>query len=141
MVVLNPNFIKYANENAGKYNLKPQQVITGLGNGKFDEYFKKFEIFYEKFAIEKKESILLYAVEFKFFRHEEGGDKNQKKLIELDIQKLNLLTKVQIHNSNIPFCENSLTICFVEKDVKKKLRETIERMKDECEKLEIITKK
>ncbi len=85
-VLINPLFIDWLIDS--NKNIKS---LSGLGEERFDSYIKKFYDIYTEFNEKTGESILLYAVEFKFLRHSYVGHKYPIKEIRKDIAKLCLL--------------------------------------------------
>ncbi|TGL04996.1 hypothetical protein EHQ43_10150 [Leptospira bouyouniensis] len=88
-VVINPKFIEWIsdnNEDLDYINGTPQ-------NGLFNEYFGRIVELYGNSYHETKQSILLYAIEFKFYRHSYVGNSQPIKDILQDLSKMESLKK------------------------------------------------
>jgi hypothetical protein len=112
LVLLNPNFVDFAKQN------HPQiacQLITGIGSGSFSVYIDDFDKCYKDFFQQYKQSILLYALELKYYRHSSDGGSAAKQAVEQDINKLNLLSNHKLGTS-IPFCQNIKSLVFISKN-------------------------
>ncbi|MCW7471854.1 hypothetical protein [Leptospira kanakyensis] len=86
-VIINPKFIEWIeknNENLDYINGTPQKNT-------FKEYSDRLIPLYNKFYTETKESILQYAIEFKYYRHSYLGDKQPLKDVSQDISKMDAL--------------------------------------------------
>ena len=130
-VVVNPNFIHWT----GTRNNK-NQLISGIANKVFDKYMAEFIEYYTAFCNETGESILLYAIEFKYLRHNYSGQIYPIREISQDINKLKLLTDFKIGTPKVSFCEKVKSIVFVgERNIciKTKLNDLVEVHKDICE--------
>ena len=141
MVFINPNYVDWivANNYGSRY-------ISGIAPyGLFSEtkadLIKKYEEFYK----EKKESILDYAIEFKYLRHGFLGEKYPIRGVIQDIEKLKLLktfTETE-HNGKFKFVENTLSAVFIEERCKKiipSLENMINNTKYEKESVKLIKK-
>lgn len=110
LVLLNPNFINWiVNKDLGvKY-------LSGLTNELFSKYIVDFAKVYHEFQKETNEPILLYAIEFKYIRHNVSGTKNPKKEIMYDIAKLELIKNKDfaINEKKIHFCLKTLSLVFI----------------------------
>jgi len=111
MVLINPNFISFIK---GKYPENHRRYINGIGgvSSLFSKYIVEHRDLYREFAVEYGESILLYALEFKFQRHSYAGEKYSKLNIIQDFQKLKLLKDEHIYNE-ISYCQNAKSLVFV----------------------------
>lgn len=108
MVLLNPNFIDWALTQGDEI-----KWITGLANDLFSKYILEIYNKYEEFYIAYDEPILLYALEFKYYRQAYVGTVLPKKEISYDIAKLKLLENIKIKGkSPIPFCKNANVLIF-----------------------------
>jgi hypothetical protein len=63
LVMLNPNFVEWIKQYKNHFD-----YLKGLRNQLFPKYIQEFISKYEQFYIETKETVLLYALEFKYFR-------------------------------------------------------------------------
>ena len=108
LVLINPNFIHWVIENK-----KNKQLISGIGGKQFDLYIDEFRQEYSGFCNVQNESILLYAVEFKFLRHSYSGEKYPKQNIIQDVRKLMLLEELKLGNNSLGFSENVKSMVFV----------------------------
>ncbi|PKP04082.1 MAG: hypothetical protein CVU11_06240 [Bacteroidetes bacterium HGW-Bacteroidetes-6] len=108
LVLLNPNFIDWISENK-----KSTKYITGLGYKLYSKYIVEFGEQYELFQKEYNEPILLFALEFKYFRHSYAGTKYPQKEIIYDKEKLKLLQKIKINEALIDYCSNVLSLVFI----------------------------
>jgi hypothetical protein len=121
LVLLNPTFIDYAVKNGGHDHFR---YISGIGGKLFSIYIDEFKSFYLKYAQECHESVLLYAIEFKYHRHSYSGEKYPAKYLHQDINKLKLLTSFKISES-IPFCENIKSLVFIGNRISKVSRNSL----------------
>jgi len=109
LVVINPNFIDWVKKNSHSYRL-----ISGIGVKRFDLYISQFKEIYAGFCDEAGESILLYAIEFKYLRHSYSGEKYPIREILQDIYKLRMLQEFKLGTKKqIGFCEHVKSIVFV----------------------------
>ena len=108
LVLFNPNFIDWIFEND-----KSTKYITGLGYELYSKYIVDFGEQYELFQKEYNEPILLFALEFKYFRHSYAGTKYPQKDVIYDKEKLNLLQKIIIDKLEIDYCSNVLSLVFI----------------------------
>ncbi len=108
LVLFNPNFIDWIIENK-----KSTKYITGLGYELYFKYIVDFGEQYELFQQEYNEPILLFALEFKYFRHSYTGTKYPLRDIVYDKAKLKLLQKIIIDKVEIDFCSNVLSLIFI----------------------------
>jgi len=68
---------------------------------------------YERFYKEKKEPVILSAIEFKFFRTH-GGLSNPINLIVRDLKKLDGMKEIKINElKSIPFSKERRSIVFI----------------------------
>ncbi len=88
MVLINPNFIDWVIKVKKKHSHK---YISGLTNDLFSKYIVEFYEVYQEFYNTCHEPILLYALEFKYFRHNYIGTVLPIKELNYDINKLKLL--------------------------------------------------
>lgn len=124
IVLLNPNFVEWAVLNLTE---DYHNHICGITDELFKNYITKFYKQYENFynSRQKPEPILLYALEFKFYRHGMSGIKLPKKEIEYDLNKLDLLcdfpaNSKAVATNNFEFCRYSQAIIFNSYSNKKK---------------------
>lgn len=122
LVLLNPKFIEWIKGKTHKgYN--PIDYIKGLRNELFSTYITKFYELYKDFADTEGETVLLYALEFKYFRNLCEGTKYSIKGITQDVEKLRNLKSFKVNGSKLAFCKNIKSLVFIgEKVNKEKLR-------------------
>ena len=108
LVLINPNFIDWVIKND-----KNRRLISGIGGKLFDEYISEFMRDYNRFCDETSESVLLYAIEFKYLRHSYSGEKYPIQNILQDINKLKILQEIKLGTKNTSFCENVKSMVFV----------------------------
>jgi len=109
LVLLNPNYIDYVLDERKKDYFK---FLTGIGGKLFSIYIDEFYEFYKSFSLKFNESVLLYAIEFKYHRHSYSGEKYPARYLKQDINKLKLIKQFQI-TENIPFCQNIKSLVFI----------------------------
>ena len=116
MVLLNPNFIKWI-FNQDNLKFKPMYYVTGLGGVIFSDYIGDMIEKYEEFYTQTKETVLLSAVEFKYYKSTASGTVTPIKNIYQDIMKLEALKLLPKEYSpkRIPFAEHLLAITFINK--------------------------
>ena len=131
MVLINPNFVDWILDNN-----KDIMFINGIGNGKFSDYIKKFGNQYELFQYKYKEPILLFAIEFKYYRHTFSGNKSAQDEIKYDIEKLNLLKNITINTKEINYCPNVLSLVFIGHRISKFKNIIEDNGSDECKFIE-----
>ncbi len=115
LVVLNPNYINYIS------TLKIQKsyrYLTGIGNQLFSKYIEEFYSIFKDFGSKYNESILLYAIEFKYHRHSYSGGKYPVRNLIQDISKLKLLKDMLI-TDKISYCHNIKSIVFIGERISK----------------------
>jgi len=110
IVLINPNFVEwvYSNRLDARY-------IIGLANDIFSKYILEFANIYESFQNAVDEPILLYAIEFKYFRHSYTGKKYPLIEVNYDLAKLDLLKNknFEINGKKIHFCFKTRSIVFI----------------------------
>jgi len=137
LVLLNPNYIDFALEFA-QNDKRAEHSIFGLYNKDFTLFIEDFRKLYDKFADKYNESILLYSLEFKYFRHTSNGGKSSKQKVERDLQKLELLEDYKIgSNKNTPFSKNNKSLVFIGARMSKNTTESIENIENN-KKLKVI---
>jgi hypothetical protein len=109
LILLNPNLIDYLLQNRPSDYFK---FISGIGEQLFSKYIDEFYEIYTEFSEKYNESILLYAIEFKYHRHSYSGTKYPKKDLIRDIHKLKLINQFE-SMKNIPFCQNIKSLVFI----------------------------
>ena len=109
LVLINKNYIDYAIKEKGKEAFR---YLSGIENALFSKYIKEHKAFYEKFARAYNESILLYAIEFKYLRHSSSGKQQPENEVQQDISKLKLLRDLEVAQ-NIAYCKNIKSLVFV----------------------------
>ena len=137
LVLLNPNFIEWIKESE-----KPYDCIKGLGNIAFSKYLKKFIEIYEQFYKETKESVLLYALEFKYFRRGAAGVKSPGASIEQDVEKLKLLRsfKLKYMEGPLQFSSKAKSLVFIGNKDQKIIRHIADYYNKNKDFIDIITK-
>jgi hypothetical protein len=126
LVLLNPNFVDYAKQE------NPQiacQIITGIGSGSFSTYINGFDDCYKDFFETHGQSVLLYALEFKYYRHSSDGGSAAKQAVEQDINKLKLLKEHKLGTS-IPFCQNIKSLVFISKNANSNVDKNVGKIQD-----------
>lgn len=110
LVLLNPNFIDWIESKGLSFD-----YVNGIRNQMFSDYIKDFINIYNEFYKCTNESILLYALEFKYFRHSYSGIKYPTISIIQDIEKLKKLQFFQFNfmNNSLPFAHKTLSLVFV----------------------------
>lgn len=108
MVLINPNFIDWIKKNNLCY-----QAIKGIKNERFSKYIKDFRDLYSAFSKETNQCILLYALEFKYFRNSFIGTKNPILGIKQDIAKLNALKNLKLNFISGKFVCRSKVLNFI----------------------------
>lgn len=129
LVLINPNFVNWVKEN------NKRDCIWGVRNDLFSDYIKEFMKIYENFQRETNEPILIYALEFKYFRHTVSGTKNPIEEIKYDLEKLKImgnLTNEEVDlglSTKLSFCANTRSLIFIRNDeeLKKKISEKLEK--------------
>ena len=118
LVLINPNFVNWIYDEK-----KETKYLTGITNDIFSHYILDFAKVYKDFQAEFNEPILLYALEFKYFRHSYSGAKYPKGEIHYDLAKLDLLKNKNfaINNITIHFCLKSLSIVFIGHKINEKI--------------------
>tara|TARA_B100001939_G_C16883878_1_gene592169 strand:- start:342 stop:1022 length:681 start_codon:yes stop_codon:yes gene_type:complete len=116
LVLLNPNFIDWCEKN----NL-PFNYIKGLKNESFSKYIVDFVNIYNRFYSDTNEPILLYAIEFKYFRGGYEGTKYPIIAVKQDLEKLNSLKQLKFgtRQQQIPFTQNVRSKIFFENNCSK----------------------
>lgn len=128
LVLFNPNFIDWIIESG-----KSTKYISGLGYELYSKYIIDFGRQYEMFQKEFNEPILLFCLEFKYFRHSYTGTKYPKKDIIYDKAKLKLLQRVTINMDIIDYCSNVLSLVFIGPRLKNDLHKISGELEDdEC---------
>ncbi len=120
LVLLNPNFIEWLSKFKNPYD-----YIRGLRNELFSKYIKDFISKYEQFYKETKENILLYALEFKYFRIGYEGAKYPIISIAQDVEKLKNIKsfKLDFMKNELPFSNKILSLVFIGDKNKKIIKE------------------
>jgi len=134
-VLLNPDFVEWILENRNEQDIK---YITGLSNEPYQKYIKELETKYSEFIEEFNQQILLYAVEFKFYRHNSTGIESAKKYILYDKEKLTLLKGFTIEKTKLNFCSNVKSLVFIGHRLKDKLHDICTLAQDKDKACEII---
>ncbi len=120
LVLINPDFIKFTKLNEPNNYHKYISGIGGVDNI-FLKYIKEhFELF-NKFAAQYKQSVLLYALEFKYLRHNFIGENDSEKNILQDINKLKLLKNKKI-GMDIDYCSKIKSLVFIGENVTTKVK-------------------
>lgn len=132
LVLINPNFIKFIKE---KFPHKYHRYINGIGgaDGEFSKYIIDHKNQFNEFANKYNESIILYALEFKFYRHSYTGSKYSRINFQQDVDKLKLLTNFKISNET-QYCMNSKAIAFVSGKMSSGLIKTLLEVESKNEK-------
>ena len=122
LVLINPNFIRWTKGNQHRFGL-----IKGITNKYYPAYITEFINTYNEFTIETKESILTYAVEFKYLRNEYEGSKYPIAAIKQDIQKLNNLKSFRLDfmSTELQFAKKTLSYIFIEDNRKSMYNEIL----------------
>jgi hypothetical protein len=111
LVLLNPNFIEWIK----KYD-KPYEYIKGLRNELFSNYIREFVSRYSEFYHETKETVLLYALGFNYFRVGYEGAKYPLLDIKQDVEKLKSVKSFKIGSfmyDELHFSRKILSLVFV----------------------------
>jgi hypothetical protein len=124
LVLMNPNYIDCT---LSHQLTKKHQYLTGVGDQLFSNYIMDFYTFYQKFSESYHESVLLYAIEFKFHRHNYSGIKYPIRNLIQDINKLNMLREFEI-SKGIPFCDKIKSLVFVGDRISASSRNGIENI-------------
>lgn len=135
LVFINPNFVSWIKNKSKADYIKYLNGITGQV---FSVYIKELVEKYKEFNIEKKEPVLLYAIEFKYFRHRSSGKESPVAEVKYDISKLELLQNPEFESSKtkFPFCAKTLSIVLFTRnmnglkvEIEKKLKGTEKYMR------------
>ncbi len=135
MVFINPNFVTWIKKKSKDDYIKYLNGITGQV---FSVYIKdlveKFEEFYNRF----KEPVLIYAIEFKYFRHRSSGKESPVTDVKYDVSKLKLLQNPEFESlqTKFPFSAKTLSIVLFTRnmnglkvEIEKKLKGTEKYMR------------
>ena len=109
LVLINPNYIDFA---TNQHHQDSSKFISGVGNSIFKKHIGELRTSYRKFYEIYEESILLYALEFKFFRHTYSGEVHPSKEVHQDLRKLQLIKHNESY-SGFSFCDQIQSIIFV----------------------------
>ena len=109
LVLLNPKYLDYVLEKRKDDYFK---YISSIGGALFSNYINDFYSLYKDFAEKTGESILLYAIEFKYHRHSYSGEKYPAMYLKQDINKLKLINEFMI-SSNVPYCKKIKSLVFI----------------------------
>ncbi len=117
MILFNPNFIDWIKDNSNsKY--EGYEYVKGLRNELFSTYIKDFWEKYNKFSTDKQ-SILLFSIEFKYFRNGTEGNAAPLVAIKKDVNKLISLNNNKF--SKFLFSQNVKSLVFLGNKNKKLL--------------------
>lgn len=131
LVLLNPNFVEWIFEKGNDQDIK---YITGLSNEPYLDYIKGFETKYLEIQEKCHEKILLYAIEFKYYRYNSTGISSAERYILYDKNKLVLLKRIKIEKVEIDFCSNVKSLVFIGHRLKDKLHDLYGKLADnDCE--------
>jgi hypothetical protein len=108
IVLLNPNYIDFA---ISRHSQDHSKYISGIGNALFQKHIYELRKSYSDFSKTTGESILLYALEFKYFRHSYSGERYPTKEVTQDINKLRLILDNPTY-SGFSFCHQVQSIVF-----------------------------
>jgi hypothetical protein len=110
LVIMNPAYVEWASTKS-----LPSMALTGIGKGLFSKYVLDLYSIYEQFNDERKQSVLLYAIEFKYLRHAFVGKKYPEKEVLQDSTKLALIKNLKnpFTGKKIDFVQNLRSIVLV----------------------------
>jgi hypothetical protein len=137
LVLFNPNFIEWIRKFENPYD-----YVRGLRNELFSNYIQKFIHKYEQFYEDNRESVLLYALEFKYFRASYEGIKHPIISVRQDVEKLKSTKsfKLKFMKNELPFSDKILSLVFIGEKNKNIIHDISVYYKDNKDTIRLIAK-